>query len=198
LESLFRIAFWLIFGGMVVMQAYFSYRLHILKEHKPAEPQELRREGRWPSIVRVVRSTLLVVFLVLYALGNPWLRTLSLPFYGWVRATGIIMGTLSLMLYAWSRLTIGRAWSSPLRMQEKHQLVTTGPYAVVRHPIYLSMILFMTGITLVTGNWFLIAFLLISFVDLMVRIPKEERMMIEEFGKEYDEYRLRTGKLLPK
>jgi protein-S-isoprenylcysteine O-methyltransferase Ste14 len=183
---------------MLVMQAYFSYKLRIIKEHEPGEQQEIKREGRLPSIVRVIRSSVMVGFLVLYALGDPWLRTISLPFHAWLRLTGVIMGILSLMLYAWSRLTLGSAWSSSLRMQEEHQLVDTGPYAVVRHPIYLSMILFMTGITLITASWILIAFLVISFADLMVRIPKEEQMMIEEFGKEYEEYRLRTGKLLPR
>jgi protein-S-isoprenylcysteine O-methyltransferase Ste14 len=55
-----------------------------------------------------------------------------------------------------------------------------------------------TAIALIAANWFLIAFLVISFVDLALRIPKEEEMMVEVFGEEYQAYIQRTGRLLPK
>ena len=55
---------------------------------------------------------------------------------------------------------------------------------------------FLTGITLITANSFLIAFLIVSIVDLALRILKEEQMMIEEFGDEYKTYMQRTGRLL--
>ena len=54
------------------------------------------------------------------------------------------------------------------------------------------------GIALITANWFLVAFLVVSIVDLALRIPKEEQMMLDEFGDEYKAYMQRTGKLLPK
>jgi len=57
---------------------------------------------------------------------------------------------------------------------------------------------FLTSIAFVTANWFLIAFLVVSIVDLALRIPKEEQMMIEEFGDEYKAYIQRTGRLIPK
>jgi protein-S-isoprenylcysteine O-methyltransferase Ste14 len=57
---------------------------------------------------------------------------------------------------------------------------------------------FMASIALVAANWFLIAFLIVSTADLALRIPKEEKMMIEEFGDEYEAYMQRTGRLLPR
>jgi protein-S-isoprenylcysteine O-methyltransferase Ste14 len=57
--------------------------------------------------------------------------------------------------------------------------------------------LFMAGIALVTANWFLVAFLVVSTVDLALRVPKEEQMMLDEFGDEYEAYMQRTGRLLP-
>jgi protein-S-isoprenylcysteine O-methyltransferase Ste14 len=56
----------------------------------------------------------------------------------------------------------------------------------------------MTGIALIAANGFLVLFLIISIVDLGLRIPKEERMMIDEFGGEYEAYMQRTGRLLPR
>ena len=198
MESLFHIAFWLIFGAMLGMQIYFSYRFRLVTENKPYDGMELRREEGWPTIVRVVRSATLVVFLILYTLDHRLLKPLTFPLFNWMRIIGVALGILSLVLYSWARSTIGRAWSSQLRVQGNHQLITMGPYRWVRHPIYLALILFMISISLIAANWILIGFLLISFMDLMLRIPKEEQMLRERFGEDYEAYIGHTGKLLPK
>ena len=198
MESLFRIVFWSIFGGMIVIQLYFASRLRLAGEHKAADRKSIEREGWGVAIVRAVRSVSLFAFLVLYVINPPWLEVLSVPFPVWLRWMGVALGVLSLVFYAWSRTTLGKEWSSPLQMRKKHHLVTTGPYTWIRHPIYLSMMGFLTSIACVTANWFLIAFLVVSIADLALRIPKEEQMMIEEFGDEYKAYRQRTGRLLPK
>ncbi len=197
-ESFFRIALWLIFGVMIVIQVCFSLSSRRTQEHASADCRLVEREGSWAVLVRTIRSIVLVVFLLLSAINAPWLGLLSVPFPAWLRWVGIIIGLSSLVIYVWSRLTIGKEWSSDLRLRERHLLVTAGPYSRVRHPIYLALILFMTSITLVAANWLLIVFLIISTTDLVLRITKEEQMMIEEFGGEYEIYMQRTGKLLPK
>jgi len=197
-ESFFRIALWLIFGVMIVIQVCFSLSSRRTQEHASADCRLVEREGSWAVLVRTIRSIILVVFLLLSAINAPWLGLLSVPFPAWLRWVGIIIGLSSLVIYVWSRLTIGKEWSSDLRLRERHLLVTAGPYSRVRHPIYLALILFMTSITLVAANWLLIVFLIISTTDLVLRITKEEQMMIEEFGGEYEIYMQRTGKLLPK
>lgn len=121
-----------------------------------------------------------------------------MPFPNWLRWLGVALGVVSLTFYAWSRQTLGQEWSSILRVRTKPQLITTGPYARIRHPIYLAMMGFLTSLALITVNWFMIAFLVVSIVDLALRIPKEEQMMIEVFGGEYKAYMQRTGRLIPK
>ena len=198
MESLFRIAFWFVFGGMIVMQVYFATRTRLDGERMAADRNAIKREGWGHAVVRAIRSLSLVAFLVLYAINPPWLVVLSVPFPDWLRWMGVALGIASFAIYAWSRATLGKEWSSPLQMRENHHLVTTGPYAWIRHPIYLALMVFMAGIALVTANWFLVAFLVVSIADLALRIPKEEQMMIEEFGDEYKAYMQRTGRLLPK
>lgn len=198
MESLFRIAFWSIFGGMIVVQLFFASRLRLTGEHEAADRKAIKREGWVHIAIRIIRSTSLVVFLVLYAINRPWLRTLQVPFPDWLRWMGVALGILSLGFYAWSRITLGKEWSSCLQMREAHHLVTTGPYAWIRHPIYLALMGFITAIALIAANWFLITFLVISIVDLALRIPNEEQMMIEVFGDEYQVYMQRTGRLFPK
>jgi protein-S-isoprenylcysteine O-methyltransferase Ste14 len=197
-ETFFRIALWLIFGVMIIIQVCFSLSSRRAREHGSADRRLVECEGSWAVLVRAIRSIVLVVFLLLSVINGSWLRLLSVPFPAWLRWVGIMIGLFSLVIYIWSRLTIGKEWSSDLRLLERHLLVTTGPYSRVRHPIYLALILFMTSITLVAANWLLVVFLIISTTDLVLRITKEEQMMIEEFGDEYEIYMQRTGKLLPK
>jgi protein-S-isoprenylcysteine O-methyltransferase Ste14 len=197
-ESIFRTVFWVLFGGLMVMQVYFASRVRQAGERVKADRQAIEREGWWYAVVRAIGSLSLIAFLVLYGINPPWLGVLSVPFPDWLRWTGVTLGAVSFVLYAWSQATLGKAWSPHLQMREEHQLVTTGPYAQIRHPIYLALIGFLTGIALVTANWFFIVLLVVSIVVLALRIPKEEQMMVEDFGEEYKVYMQRTGRLFPK
>ena len=197
IEPIYRIAFWVVFAGMIALQAYYASRARQAGKREEASRKASVREGWGTAAVRVVRSISLVAFLVLYAINPPWFGVLSLPFPDWLRWTGAALGIVSLALYAWSRDTLGNEWSSPLRLREKHHLATAGPYARIRHPIYLALICFMTGIALVTAHGFLVALLVVSVVDLALRIPKEEQMLIEAFGDAYTAYMHRTGRLFP-
>lgn len=198
MESIFRIAFWLIFGGMLALQAVYALRLRLAGQSTASDRKAVKREGWLIPAIRVLRSMLLLAFLVLYAMDPPWFGVLSLPLPDGLRWLGFALGVLSLALYAWARNTLGKEWSSCLRMGQQHRLVTTGPYAWVRHPIYLAMIGFETSLALVTANWLLVAFLIISIVDLAIRIPREEQMMIEAFGDAYEDYMQTTRRIFPK
>lgn len=196
--TIFRIGFWMIFGGMILLQAAFAVRAALQRESRIPPRRLLPREGWAVTILRAIRAVFLSSSLVLYAVNPAWLSLLDVSLSAWMRWTGVVLGMVSLGLYAWSRMMLGSEWSSCLRMQQAHQLVTSGPYARIRHPIYLAMLTFMTSITLIAANGLFIALLLFSIVDLALRIPKEERMMIEVLGDEYRDYMGRTGRLLPK
>ncbi len=197
-ETIFRIAFWLLFGGLIVAQVYFASRVHQAGERVRADRTAIAREGWGYVVVRLVGSLSLIAFLVLYAINPPWFGVLAVPFPDWLRWIGIALGCASLALYLWAQATLGRAWSPHLQMREEHLLVTSGPYARMRHPIYAAYLVFMTSVALVTANWFFVALLAVSIVVLGLRIPKEEKMLIETFGGAYTEYMARTGGLLPK
>jgi protein-S-isoprenylcysteine O-methyltransferase Ste14 len=94
---------------------------------------------------------------------------------------------------------LGKQWSLTARVLEGHKLITTGPYTLVRHPIYTALL----GMTLATGlaqsNWLALAVaILVYMTGTMIRIKSEERLLRETFGEEYEEFARRVPALIPR
>ena len=160
--------------------------------------EAIEREGRGMFAARVVAFLFLIVLLVLYAFNSPWIEALSIPLPGWLRWAGFALGLASLALWTWTQASLGKEWSPQLQLREEHHLVTTGPYARVRHPLYTAMLGVGTAFALVTANWVFVLLAVAMFAGLVARIPLEEQMMLEQFGEEYKAYTQRTGRFLPK
>ena len=112
--------------------------------------------------------------------------------------TGSVLLALGLWLFQRSHADLGANWSLSLEVRENHQLVTNGVYRWIRHPMYLSLLIYGVGQALVVPNWFAGpsygAAMLLIFA---FRLVPEERMMLEHFGKAYEDYRARTKRLFP-
>jgi protein-S-isoprenylcysteine O-methyltransferase Ste14 len=109
---------------------------------------------------------------------------------------GAALTAIGISLAIWARLYIGRNWSPRPAKKEEHELVTGGPYAFVRHPIYTGIIVAALG-TALTGTIFG-AILFIAAAALFVsRVGKEERIMLELFPGAYPSYQSRTKRLIP-
>lgn len=76
--------------------------------------------------------------------------------------------------------------------------MTTGPYTRVRHPLYTAMFGVGTAFALVSANWCFVVLAVAMIAGLVARVPREEQMMLEEFGEEYKAYVQRTGRFFPK
>jgi protein-S-isoprenylcysteine O-methyltransferase Ste14 len=113
-----------------------------------------------------------------------------------VAVIGVILVGAGVAFAIWARWNLGRNWSGVPRIKEGHELVTSGPYRFVRHPIYTGMTAALLGSALVGGpDWF-IAFILFLTVFIF-RIPKEEGFMMQLFPDQYPAYRARTKALIP-
>jgi protein-S-isoprenylcysteine O-methyltransferase Ste14 len=114
-----------------------------------------------------------------------------------VALAGAVLALTGALFAAWAKTRLGRHFSPQLGVQAQHRLVTTGPYAVVRHPIYLGLIDFLIGSALFFNDagLFVAGLLFVVFFAAQIRI--EERLFERHLGDEWREYRSRTPALFP-
>ena len=113
------------------------------------------------------------------------------------------LGMVAMVIGSWifyrSHADLGLYWSPTLEMREDHRLMTQGIYARIRHPMYAAMIVQGIGQALFLPNWIAGPAWLVSFGTLyLFRVGREERMMLDRFGSEYETYMQSTGRLLPR
>jgi protein-S-isoprenylcysteine O-methyltransferase Ste14 len=197
-ERTFQIAFWTLIGLMVLMRCWFAFRVRLAGERLMPDRAAIHREG-WGAFA--VRVAALLFFIALFAMID--LRCIRMRWFAfylpaWLRWAAFAVGLASLGLWTWTHVELGRFWSAQLQLRAGHRLITTGPYARVRHPMYTAILVWATSLGLVLGNWiplFLVAWAVAIFAS---RVRPEERMMLEQFGDEYRQYMKRTGKFLPR
>ena len=197
-EMLFRVAFWILLAGVLAMRIYSALKVRQAGERIMPDREAVEREGSGLFGVRVVAGVLLGIWLIIYAVNPAWTRALDIPFPGWLRWAGSALGFASLGVWIWTQIALGKQWSPQLQLRKEHQLVTTGPYSRVRHPLYSAMLGYGVGLGLVAANWVFVALVLVMIIWLPPRVAREEQMMIEKFGDEYKAYMQRTGKFFPK
>ncbi len=115
-----------------------------------------------------------------------------------VRYAGLALAIASALFAAWSMWSLGRSYGIRMDIFEGHVLKTTGPYALVRHPMYLGILLYHAGATLVLESPLLLAATALFVVPYTaVRIAVEEKVLREWFGERYTRYAARVPALLP-
>jgi len=114
----------------------------------------------------------------------------------WLQGIGLAVFVLGLALAIWARVYLGRNWGMPMSQKVDPELVTTGPYSRVRHPIYSGIILAMIGTTIAVSLYWLVAVVLIGAYFLYSAIV-EERLMARLFPGSYPEYKRSTKMLIP-
>jgi protein-S-isoprenylcysteine O-methyltransferase Ste14 len=99
----------------------------------------------------------------------------------------------------WSAVALGVSYSPMLRVADEHAIVSAGPYRWIRHPLYTFWLPVTVGWGAATRNWLIIVSgAALAFVLAVVRVPREEAMMLQGFGQLYRNYMARTGRFTPK
>jgi len=145
---------------------------------------------------------------VLVILGF-WLLFGTLAHWGWLNirlvpdvpamwVSGLVLTAIGVGISIWARLSLGSNWSGMVTLKKDHELVRTGLYRWIRHPIYTGILLGMVGSAMIRGHlrgWMGILVVLAAFY---FKARREERFLREEFGAGFEEHSKRTGMFLPK
>jgi protein-S-isoprenylcysteine O-methyltransferase Ste14 len=139
---------------------------------------------------------------VVYAF-TPWLKWANYRLSPRATSDAGGIGAALLAIAVWlfwrSHTDLGREWSPSLQLREGHTLITSGVYKSVRHPMYASIWLWGIAQALLPQNWVAGWAGLVLFLPMYVlRVPREEQMMLEQFGEAYRAYMKRTGRLIPR
>ena len=181
--NLMILALWLAFTAYWLVSAFGT------KKYVPGS----RRHGSAIRILFIVA----VWFLFHNAAVRNYVGHSSFSSNPAVQIAGVLICAAGMAFAFWARMHLGRNWGVPMSLREGHELVTTGPYHLVHHPIYAGILFACLGSGLAADNWWFIAFLLfLAYFTYSARI--EERTMMRQFPDQYPEYKRKTrGSILP-
>lgn len=161
------------------------------------------RRGSMP----VGRQSLQLGILLLLSLFLLWFlpfadrrRILTIQQHYWHncwRYVGLLLCCAGITTRLLALKALGKFFSAYVTLQPNHRLVKEGIYGRIRHPLYLSLLLAPTGVALVFDSWLALPILVLSAIFVFDRIRKEERLLAAHFGRQFEEYRLRTWKVIP-
>ena len=174
---------------MVAIRAPHGQRSHRI-------PVIRSRKGKLEIVLLTIAW--LAFFLPLIWIATPVLASADYALRSVPLLAGTVCLTLGLWLFHLSHADLGANWSITLEVREKHTLVTQGVYRQVRHSMYTALLLYSVGQALVLPNYVAGPSYGVTMALLVaLRIGPEERMMLEEFGKDYQEYMAQTKRLVP-
>jgi protein-S-isoprenylcysteine O-methyltransferase Ste14 len=182
--------FWFTFG-LYWFAAAARGRSAAGTEHQTGEPHRFR-------VVRllILATTFALLFWQRLAIG--FLGRQFVPDFPALDYAAFVATLIGLGLATWARMHLGRNWSDKVVIQSSHQLIRTGPYARLRHPIYSGVLLGVLGTAVVLGEWRgAIAFVLL-LINYVVKARKEDRVLADSFAAQFQEHRQRAGFLLPR
>jgi protein-S-isoprenylcysteine O-methyltransferase Ste14 len=169
--------------GWAVFWAYWLVAAFSMKRGRLAWSRELR--------IRAVIVVLAILLLRLGAFQNNGLN--SDP---WFAGLGLVLFAVGLGLAVWARINIGRNWGTPMSQKDDPELVTSGPYRLVRHPIYSGILVAGIG-TAVALSWSWLIAVALAGIYFVYSATIEERNLTEQFPDTYAMYRRSTKMLVP-
>jgi protein-S-isoprenylcysteine O-methyltransferase Ste14 len=170
-----------------ILIVWVLFWIYWLASATQAKTSKRTRRTRLPGLPIVV-----VLFLLLHVFRSSSLAVHS-PI---LKAVGVVVLLCGLGLAVWARIYLGSNWGMPMTQRDEPDLVTSGPYRFVRHPIYTGILGGLLGTSLASNLVGLIALLLVgAYFVYSARV--EERAMIDAFPDAYPTYRAQTKMLIP-
>lgn len=173
--------------GWLVWSAPF-----VLSKRNAAPAKELDRRARWGILLVAIAYAMLWQGMLWQ--GKFWERSVE----SWRIALAIFFFLLAALLSWTAKRALGQQWRIDAGLNTDHELVTSGPYRVVRHPIYSSMLCVLLGTGVIVAPWSLLSLSLLAFLaGTEIRVRIEDRLLSSRFGDRFADYRRRIPAYLP-
>ena len=157
-----------------------------------------KRESGSERMRQILPMAACYIFLFEPRTGYGWLGSRFVPKRPELELAGLLITALGVAFAIWARAHLGANWSAAVSIRADHNLIRTGPYQRIRHPIYTGMILAAIGTALVIGEVRGLLAIAICFAAFYLKARKEERWLADEFGDKFETHTKETGMFLPK
>jgi protein-S-isoprenylcysteine O-methyltransferase Ste14 len=174
--------------------AWFAIWMILAVRNKPTQS----REGVSSRLSYTVLTVAAFFLMFSHDVPRSWLRITFFSASHGTRSLAIAVTAAGLGFALWARAYLGTNWSGTVTVKVGHQLVRTGPYRWVRHPIYCGMVLAMFGTALERNQVRGLVAVVLLYAGFKLKSRIEERAMSSTFGAEYAEYSRSTGAILPR
>jgi protein-S-isoprenylcysteine O-methyltransferase Ste14 len=179
---------------IVAIRMYFSG----YADARSGERQSTRGEGLF-RVLRIVLGLPTLLGLIAYLVWPPLMEWSQMALSPWVRWLGVPAAVIGISFLVWVQRHLANNFSGTVQIRTGGSVVTSGPYAYVRHPMYWSFWLIGAAIGLLTANWFIGGgFFIVILAVMVVRVPLEEEALLKAYGDAYARYRRTTGKFFPR
>jgi protein-S-isoprenylcysteine O-methyltransferase Ste14 len=175
---------WTVFWVLWVLPAVFGKRT-------------VRRQATGSRILQLVLLLVAYVLIVNGALGWTWLNQRLVPEGRTSTAVGYGLLFAGMLFAGWARLFLGGNWSSNVTLKQDHTLVRSGPYRIVRHPIYTGLLVALLGTAIAVGELRCFLGVLLAGIAWKIKSMSEETLMVQQFGDQYARYREEVKSLVP-
>ena len=136
------------------------------------------------------------LFLIFYRRSHPYLHGVLLHHVAW-KVGGLALVFAGMGFMVWARVHLGRYWSGYVTLKEGHRLIRTGPYGLVRHPIYTGFVTAALGSAMVAGTGDAFIGVVLVLIAFLLKIPREEKILRREFADEFEQFRRTVPRLIP-
>jgi protein-S-isoprenylcysteine O-methyltransferase Ste14 len=157
-----------------------------------------RRESWLQRMVYVLPLVVAFFLLFHYEYAHTWLGKRFVPDTPAIQWLGVAIMACGVAIAFWARFHLGANWSGVVTLKQGHELIRTGPYRTIRHPIYTGILLAFLGNAITVGQVRGLIGFLVIWLSFYVKARREESFLAQEFGANFNEHTQHTGMFLPK
>jgi protein-S-isoprenylcysteine O-methyltransferase Ste14 len=194
-----KVIFFGLVAGFIAIRGVFALIAHQTGLSTSFEIEEITRQQEHKiSPIGIIVILCVLASIVFYALWPENRNILIVPVPNSLQWLGIALGMISLAQQTWVHITLQKNWSAARKSGKDNIVIASGPYAWIRHPLYMALILLLISLSLVSGFSLFFLLTLLSIPSFNNVAKKEEAVMIQQFGEEYKSYMKHAGRFFPR